>query len=95
MRRLIMLATFLLTVLIGGQSGVRAAPYCFEWEGQADCAYYTLRQCLVTKSGVGGRCYENPRIARAQFHGYRTAAPFVRPGNCTVYLGHGRWGRCR
>lgn len=90
MRPLILLTALVGMGLIDAQHVAKAAPYCFEWEGQTDCAYYTLRQCLATKRGVGGRCHENLFMTRAQPYGSRR-----QPGNCTVYLRHGRWGRCR
>jgi hypothetical protein len=39
------------------------APWCAitAFDGGSDCAYYTLRQCEQTISGIGGLCEPNLR----------------------------------
>ena len=45
------------------------APWCLEYsffEGAVECGFYSYRQCEDTRVGVGGYCFENPRVAVAQ-----------------------------
>jgi hypothetical protein len=43
------------------------APWCLEYNGAFDgvteCSFYSLKQCLETRLGVGGFCTQNVRRA--------------------------------
>jgi hypothetical protein len=31
--------------------------YCM----RSDCSYHTMKQCMASAHGLGGRCFQNPR----------------------------------
>jgi len=48
-----------------------APKYCVRtYDGQMECAFFTLQQCLAAVSATGGDCAINPRFA-----GYPPAGP--------------------
>ena len=50
------------------------APWCLEYsfhENMVECGYYSFRQCEATRSGVGGYCFENPRVTVVRRPGVR------------------------
>src|SRR4051812_16470235 len=59
-------------ILVGGLVSVQEAdaasrprrPYCMAAERGPleDRAYTSMQQCLASAGGIGGRCYENPKI---------------------------------
>lgn len=45
-------------------------PWCAQYSegregGGTNCGFVTHEQCMVTISGIGGMCYENPRYVPA------------------------------
>lgn len=60
--------TIVLVALLGSASGTGAAndgPWCYRDIGgpqQANCSFYSLRQCLIVAGTMGGVCarYEPP-----------------------------------
>jgi hypothetical protein len=48
-------------------------PYCMSAERgpMMDCAYTSMQQCLASAGGVGGNCYENPRLQWQRLQGAR------------------------
>lgn len=49
-----------------------APKYCMRtYDGQMECAFFTLRQCLAAVSATGGDCAINPRFA-----GYPPSGPY-------------------
>ena len=49
-------------VFIAGTASAQNLPWCaiMDNDGNTQCNYSTLQQCLQTLSGIGGRCIENP-----------------------------------
>jgi hypothetical protein len=59
MRRMVIVMALVALFAVGG-SDARAAPWCAHFNtGLNDCNFYTLRQCKVAVSGVGGYCAQN------------------------------------
>ena len=48
--------------LLADPAGAQNPPWCaiMDNDGNTQCNYSTLQQCLQTLSGIGGRCIENP-----------------------------------
>lgn len=44
------------------------APWClyYGYNSTVDCAYYNYQQCAITNEGLGGYCFQNPRVVFAQ-----------------------------
>jgi hypothetical protein len=38
--------------------------YCMRGSSAEDCSYHTMKQCLASAHGLGGRCFENPSWRR-------------------------------
>ena len=38
-------------------------PWCLSAADLNDCSYATFQQCNIARSGTGGSCYPNPRLA--------------------------------
>jgi len=48
--------------------------YCLRaYDGQTDCSYFTLQQCLTAVSATGGDCAVNPRYMGEPAPRYRRA----------------------
>jgi len=47
---------------IPGTADAQNLPWCtiMDNDGNTQCNYSTLQQCLQTLSGIGGRCIQNP-----------------------------------
>lgn len=61
------------------QNYVYGTRYCSRaYDGATDCAYYTLRQCLMAVSATGGDCAVNPRYAGDPAPRYRRAPRVIR-----------------
>jgi hypothetical protein len=62
MRKLILAGAAALAMSAGGTTGASAAAWCAYYDSTTyNCGFYSLRQCLETISGIGGRCIPNPR----------------------------------
>jgi Protein of unknown function (DUF3551) len=78
--------TILLAALVTIDAAAAASrpprPYCMSAERgpMQDCAYVSMQQCLASASGVGGRCYENPKLEWQRLEAARRGA---RPGRRT------------
>jgi hypothetical protein len=45
------------------------APWCLahsDLSGNVECSYYSYRQCMETRLGVGGSCQPNPAARQAE-----------------------------
>jgi len=45
------------------------APWCHvhsDMSGMVDCGFYSYRQCMETRLGVGGSCEPNPAVRQAE-----------------------------
>jgi Protein of unknown function (DUF3551) len=70
-------AAALLAAASSGQARGKLA-YCLLTEGATECIYPTLAACESTRTGEGGECVPNPRVAGAG--GPPAAAPPAAPG---------------
>ena len=66
MRRILILAAVALApALLTAQPAaaqMREYPWCARYDcTTTNCGFVSLRQCLATISGIGGRCEPNPR----------------------------------
>jgi hypothetical protein len=54
--------TLMALTVAPGPATAREYPWCarYDWT-TSNCGFVSLRQCLATISGIGGRCEPNPR----------------------------------
>jgi hypothetical protein len=58
--RIMAIVTILFAALSVDSNGAQAAQWCAHFNtGLNDCNFYSLRQCRVAVSGVGGYCAQN------------------------------------
>jgi len=55
-------------VFIAGTACAQNLPWCtiLDNDGNTQCNYSTLQECLQTLNGIGGRCIQNPAGSPAQ-----------------------------
>jgi len=61
---IVVMALLAQTHAVTAQSS-RAYPWCSRDDrtGSRSCSFATREQCMATMSGLGGRCYANPRYS--------------------------------
>src|SRR5262249_47585167 len=61
----VLLSVLALATTASAQEYPWCARYSFGSRGAENCGFVTMQQCMMTVSGAGGACFQNPRYVMA------------------------------